>query len=179
MSIVVTPRRRHGHLEQSDVQAAASLLRYFLEYIGGELCHRLRAFVEFRGDAQYQLGDVLPRATGQLRELYEKGKRAATSWGQAEVVKGIRASAGAFSKAVKQSNVEQWQINPAVHYNEWASLQREDFMPVVKAFRDLVETFQCPKCQGYLYVIPERGSMKSLRCDCSHISINLVEKGKT
>lgn len=168
-------------LEKNDVRAAAALLRYYLEYVAGELCHRLRAFVEFRGDAQYQLGDTLPRVTARLKELYEKGKRAASSWGQSDAVKAITVAADPFAALIERSNVEQWQINPAVHFNEWASLQKEDFIPVVQAHRRLIEGFRCPNpdCQGYVHLVPERGRPESLRCACNQISINLIEKGKS
>ncbi len=167
-----------SHLNRNDVRAAAGLLRYFLEYMGAELCHRLRASVEFRGDAQYQLGDVLPRATARLRALYKRGKDVAMSWNQKDVVSRTTDMETRFSAAVERSSVEQWQINPAIHYNHWASLQKEDFVPVVKAFNELIETFHCPMpgCQTYLHVVPERGDLESLRCDCGGISINLTKK---
>jgi recombinational DNA repair ATPase RecF len=166
-------------LAKNDVRAAAALLRYYLEYIAGEMCHRLRASVEFRGDLQYQLGDTLPRATARLKDLYEKGKRAAASWSQADVVKSIGAAAETFAGLVAASNVEQWQINPAVHYNEWVSLQKADFVPVAAAFKKLVDAFRCPECGAYIHVVPERGKGETLRCDCGKTSINLLEKGKT
>jgi hypothetical protein len=50
-------------LGRNDVRAAAARLRHYLEFISTEICHRLRARVEFRGDAQFQLGDLLPAAT--------------------------------------------------------------------------------------------------------------------
>jgi recombinational DNA repair ATPase RecF len=167
-----------NYLDQNKVTEAAGLLRNFLEYMGAELCHRLRAFVEFRGDGQYQLGDVLPRATARLKELHKKGKQAAQSWKQSDAMGEITSRSDTFDQIVKESNVEQWQINPAIHYNEWATLQKEDFIPVVAAYKALSEAFQCPssECQAFLHVLPERGTAESLRCDCGSISINLKEK---
>lgn len=167
-----------GYLAAKDVRAASGLLRYFLEYIGGELCHRLRAPVEFRGDAQYQLGDILPRAAARLKELYGKGRRAAASWGQSSAAAAIAASADSFAELVKKSDVERWQINPAVHYNAWLALESTDFIPVVKAHKALIEGFRCQNadCRAYLYLVPERGSSQVLRCDCNAVSMNLVER---
>src|SRR5688572_29591260 len=68
------------HLSNNDVRAAAALLRHYLEFTAAELCHRLRAPVEFRGDAQYQLGDLLPSATRHMRRLFREAKKAANSW---------------------------------------------------------------------------------------------------
>lgn len=52
-----------GQLAKNDVRAAAALLRHYLEHFAKEACDRLRANVEFRGDAQFVLGDLLPNAT--------------------------------------------------------------------------------------------------------------------
>jgi hypothetical protein len=37
------------------------------------------------------------------------------------------------------SNVQNWAANKAVHYNEWANFGKKDFMPVVAAFKELLE----------------------------------------
>jgi len=66
----------------------------------GEVCtaaledvykHRLRARVEFRGDAQFQLGDLLPPAIASYRSLLKEGKSAAQSWAQSEVFDALDA----------------------------------------------------------------------------------------
>lgn len=74
------------YLKENNVRAAAALLRHYLEYISTELCHRLRAPVEFRGDAQYQLGELLPAAVARMQKLYRSAKDAANSWNQKDVV---------------------------------------------------------------------------------------------
>lgn len=85
-----------GHLAKDDVRAAAGLLRHYLEHFAKEACDRLRATVEFRGDAQFMLGDLLPNATSSLGSLLKKGKTAANSWGQKDVVERITAIEAAF-----------------------------------------------------------------------------------
>ena len=161
-----------------DIRAAAGLLRHYLEFASGEICHRLRAPVEYRGDAQFQLGDLLPGAIGKLAALFREGKAAAQSWGKTDDVKAIETRETEFKARVAATDVERWQINPAVHYNEWATLRPEDFAPVVKAYRELVQSFSCmnPKCLGLLYVQPERGTREEVRCACSDANINLRKK---
>lgn len=61
-------------IKENDIRAAASLLRYYLEYESAELCQRLRALVEFRGDAQYQLGDLLPQRSLGCVTFFAKGR---------------------------------------------------------------------------------------------------------
>jgi hypothetical protein len=163
-------------LAKDDVRSAAALLRHYLEYVSGELCHRLRAAVEYRGDARYQLGELLPAAVLQLRKLFKRAKEAASSWNQRELVEQLGARAAVFSEVVDRSKVEEWQVNVAVHFNSWDNLAKGDFTPVAKAFRDLLEAFRCPDCGGFLRVSPEREEIEALRCACGKVNINLSTK---
>lgn len=164
------------YLNENDVRAAAALLRYYLEYTSAELCHRLRAPVEFRGDAQYQLGELLPAAIACMRRLHARAKEAANSWNQRELTEQLDARASKFTTRADTSKAEQWQVNAAVHYNSWDNLGKGDFEPVVKAFRDLLDGFTCSDCGEYLRVSPDRETPESVRCDCGKTSINLRRK---
>jgi hypothetical protein len=170
-------REIDDYLKENNVRAAAALLRHFLEYTSAELCHRLCAPVAFRGDAQYQLGELLPAAIKHMRELYRCAKGAANSWNQREIIEQIAAGEATFAALAKTSNAEQWQVNVAVHFNSWDNLGKEDFQPVVKAFRELLGGFTCPNCKEYLRVSPDRETPESLRCECGKTSINLRKKG--
>jgi hypothetical protein len=163
-------------LGRGDVRATAALLRHYLEYFGQEACHRLRARVEFRADANFMLGDTLPNAVGALGALLKSGRAAATSWKQDQVLSAIQSREDEFAVARTASNVDQWQVNAAVHFNAWADLRREDFQPVVTAFRSLVGQFICDACEGVIYVSPERGPREELRCGCGVVHINLKTK---
>jgi len=165
-------------LNKNDVHTAAGILRHYLEFISLEICHCLRAPVELRADAQFQLGDLLPAAIGRFRSLLKEGKASAQSWGKADELAAITSREAEFSKCVQESLVEQWQINPAIHYNNWADFQPADFKPVVQSFRSLTESFVCPavECGGMLYVLPERGKREEVRCPCKATSINLIKK---
>lgn len=164
------------HLKANDVRAAAALLRNYLEYTAAELCHRLRAPVEYRGDAQYQLGELMPAAISHLKKLYREGKSAAATWGQKEDVQKFEAKEAAFGKLVEATNAEQWQTNAAIHYNSWATLDKADFEPVVASFRALLSAFCCGDCGCFLRVSPERETRELLRCDCGKTSVNFRRK---
>ena len=163
-------------LAKNDVRNAAGQLRHYLEYVSKEICHRLRAPVEFRGDGRFELGDLLPCAIGQFKELLKKGEESARSWAKTEELGSITLRKTDFEKVVASSKVEQWQVNPAIHFNEWANLRKEDFTPVVGAQRKLVESFVCPKCDSYFYVVPMRGQYEALRCSCADLNLNLKRK---
>jgi AAA domain len=163
---------------RDDIRAAAGLLRHYLEFISAEICHHLRAPVEFRGDAQFQLGDLLPAAVGKFGALLREGKSAAQSWGKTDDMQAIEDLEAAFKASVAATKVDQWQVNSAVHYNAWADLHKEDFQPVVAAYRRLTEAFACsnPNCIGLFYVQPERGPREGVRCACGNTHINLRKK---
>ncbi len=165
-----------GHLELNDIRAAAALLRHYLEYVSAELCQRLRASVEYRGDAQYQLGELLPPAITQMRTLIKRAKEAASSWDQREALGALSAREVRFADLVKATNSDAWQVNTAVHYNSWDSLGKNDFAPVANAYRELLGGFTCSGCGEYLRVSPDRETAESLRCDCGETNINLKKK---
>lgn len=164
------------HLAKNDVRGAAALLRHYLEHFAKEACDRLRASVEFRGDAQFMLGDLLPNATKALGDLFKKAKVAAISWNQKETLERIEVRDVAFTEAKTKTNHELWQVNTAVHFNAWADLQKPDFVPVVEAFKGFTKVFTCASCQEMLYVSPNRGEKENLRCGCGEINLNLAAK---
>lgn len=166
-----------SYLAKNDVRAAAGLLRHYLEHFAKEACDRLRANVEFRGDAQFMLGDLLPNATSSLGELLKKAKVAANSWNQKDVVERISAIEVTFGEAKTKIGYENWQINTAVHFNEWADLKKEDFAPVVTAFRAFTGAFGCNTCNEMYFVAPDRGKKEALRCGCGSLNLNLLQKG--
>lgn len=155
-----------GYLAQNDIRGAAALLRHYLEHFAKEACDRLRASVEFRGDAQFMLGDLLPNATSALGDLLKKAKTAANSWNQKDIITKIVAIEAVFGQAKVQTNHEQWQMNTAVHFNAWADLKKEDFLPVVTAFKSFTGSFGCPTCEEMYFVTPDRGRKEALRCGC-------------
>ena len=112
-----------------------------------------------------------------MRDLCGKAAEAAQSWGK----DADKEAAGKRKTVLSTSNaamsVEQWAVNKAVHYNEWANFGKKDFEPVVAAFKELLGCFSCETCESWLYVAP-RGNPESLRCSCNAINLNLKPKPK-
>ena len=79
-------------------------------------------------------------------------------------------------RVVDASNVNQWQVNAAVHYNSWGNLVPEDFGPVADAFRKLLGGFACPECHTYVSLLLDQREPKSLCCNCGSINMNLRRK---
>ncbi|MDA1314104.1 MAG: AAA family ATPase [Acidobacteria bacterium] len=159
------------------VEVAAAALRHHLEYVSRHLADQLGATPQFRADANYELGDLLPSVVGRLKELYGKAATAAQSWANNAAKEEVAKRKTSLSLAAGASNVEQWAVNKAVHYNAWANFGKKDFEPVVAAYKDLLNCFRCETCEAWIHVIP-RISSESLRCFCNDISLNLKPKPK-
>lgn len=165
-------------LKNDKVPIAASLLRNYLEFIASEICHNLRAPVEFHSDGFFDLGDLLPQATSKFSKLLSEGEIVATSWGKTEDAKLIKKRKDDFDALVTQSQMEQWQTNLAIHYNGWANLEVKDFTPVVNVYKDLIKSFFCSEsaCGSLFYITPPKGQREILKCTCGTLNINLKKK---
>jgi hypothetical protein len=67
----------------------------------------------------------------------------------------ITSSAGKSN--CRRPHVEQWQLNAAAHFNEWANLRANDFFPVVDAYKAPVKQFHCDYCHSIVAVTPDHG----------------------
>ena len=166
------------HLDENQVAEAAFLLRHYLEYTATVLADNLRAPVEFRGDGQYDLGDLLPRALKQWRNWLEQAEKSAQRWGLEDRQEEASAKRTEARSLIVQTKTEEWAINPSVHFNQWANLSPAEFREVVEAFGDLLLHLRCenPKCGSYLYVSPRKGEAEELRCNCGATSFNLKDR---
>lgn len=104
--------------------------------------------------------------------------KALQSWGNTTTKEAALARKAALSSSNGESNVEQWAVNKAVHYNEWANFGRKDFEPVVAALKELLDCLQCGDCQSWLYISPRGARPESLRCQCNGVNFNLKTKPK-
>ena len=164
-------------LSKGKVEAAAAALRHHLEYTARLSADQLGAEVPFRADSNYELGDLLPKVISRIKTLYGKAADAAQSWGHTAVSDTLAKLKSALSRSADASNVEQWAVNKAVHYNEWANFVKTDFAPVVIAFKELLACFRCASCDSGLY-ITHRSNPESLRCPCNNTNFNLRKKSQ-
>lgn len=166
------------YLAKGKVGAAAQALRSHLEFSSRQLADQLNATVVFRSDGDYELGELLPAVLSRMGDLWGKAALAAQSWGDEEVRdaastrrKQLGTSSGAY-------NAENWAVNKVVHYNEWATMGKKDFEPVVAAFKDLLKQFECPKCESWLRLSGAGPAPDTLRCECGKTQFNLKAKAK-
>jgi hypothetical protein len=123
-----------------------------------------------------ELAELWNAVVARWNDLLGKAKAAAQSWQQHEDFENLKARHEEFSTRLARTKVDDWEINAAVHYNEWAALHKADFHPVFDAFKDLIACFTCSHCTALLYVAPPRGAAESIRRDCHRKSINLKKK---
>jgi hypothetical protein len=114
----------------------------------------------------------------RLKDIYGKAAESAQSWGNAAAKEAAADRKKMLSSSRGAINVEQWAVNKAVHYNEWANFGKKDFEPVVGAFKELLDCFRCTSCQSWLYATPRGPNPESLRCSCSGFNMNLKVKPK-
>lgn len=164
-------------LGKGKVEAGAAALRHHLEYVSHHLADQLGANPQYHADGNYQLGDLLPSVLKRMKDLCGKAADAAQSWGNSPEKEAAGHRKAALSTSNAAMTVEQWAVNKAVHYNEWAKFEKKDFEPVVAAFKDLLGCFNCPTCESWLYVTP-RGNPESLRCACNATNLNLKSRPK-
>jgi DNA repair exonuclease SbcCD ATPase subunit len=162
-------------LDKDDVAKAAWLLRRYLEYMATILADNLRARIEFRGDGHYDLGDLLPHVLKEWQKRLEDGEKAACHWKRDDVKETLFNKRAKMKELIARANVEQWAINPLVHFNEWTNLQPREFQEVVDVFKELLENLRCENanCKSYLYILPRKGEAEELRCNCGDTNINL------
>lgn len=165
-------------LAKGRVEIAAAALRHHLEYVSRHVADQLGASPPFRADGDYELGELLPSVLSRMDRLLGKAADSAQAWGKAAEKDSIVERRTSLAASRGATAVQQWAVNKAVHYNEWANFGKKDFEPVVAAFRDLLERFRCGTCDSWLYVTPRRGPSESLRCVCDAVSFNLKEKPK-
>jgi hypothetical protein len=164
--------------EKNDIDTAAARLRRHVEYIAGELADRLGAKPAYRGDFSYDLGDLLPAVIGRHGDLLKLATKAANSWNDEQAKATVETMKTHRSEALAKYGGENWVVNKAIHYNDWAGFSKAEFRDVVEAFKTLLVQLRCPNgdCESWLYVTPRRGDPEALRCRCGAVNVNLTVK---
>jgi recombinational DNA repair ATPase RecF len=162
-------------LKRDDIPSAAAKLRRGSEQFFAEVCHNTVANVPFQIDGRYELGDLLYSAMGQFSDLLKDAKKAMESWG-GKAQDELQFLDNERKEVYKRLGGELWAVNVNVHFNDWANFGKNDFEPVVKAYKDLFELFMCNKCQGAIRIVRTGKEFQNVRCNCGHVNWNLVKK---
>ena len=163
-------------LRNNDISSGAAQLRHGLEQFFSFVCDSLSVCVKFKLNSKWELGDLLIPAIEHYRSLLKKAIKSAESWTHEERVSELTEHDSVRSSIYKRTYAEQWAINANVHYNNWANMGKEDFMPVVQAFQDLCGLFICSKCGSLIKLAMVGLKPKSVVCNCGKVDWNLVQK---
>jgi hypothetical protein len=153
-------------------------LRRNLELIMTELAGNLRGQVMYRPDNRYELGDLLSSVKGAYKKWLGQAAKAANYWNDEAAKSRVEALKAAWATANLAQESENWALNRAVHFNDWANFSKEDFVPVVDAWKQFLDLFTCKSstCTGLIRVVGDRGNEQALRCDCGGLNVNLQAK---
>jgi len=161
-------------VDESDISVAAAKLREHLEFFFEIASDSIKAKVQYKSDGRYELGDFIIGCKERLTKLISKAKKSARSWGKdIEPFDVLETQA---KEIISRSQAEQWGINAAVHYNKWQDFQKEDFQPIVEAFRDFEGLFKCSTCDRVLSLGMRGTESVSLKCPCGTVNWNLEMK---
>jgi len=163
-------------IDRDKITEAAFKLRKGSEDFFESVCDALGAVVLYNSAMQWQLDDWLPAAMEQYKVLLQRARRAAKDWGNVKVLADMDEMESVRKQIYGRTYVEQWAINASVHYNNWENMSREDFSPVIDAFRDLHDLFVCSTCHGMLQKLPRKGAAEIVKCPCGKVNWNLKQK---
>ena len=166
--------RVDAYLEDNDVGNAAGLMRRGSEQFLAQVCDSLEAGVRFRLDGRNTLGDYLSGAIGKYNRLLKCAKSSAQSWSDHERLASLQESGTTASQIYQRTGAEQWVVNTAIHFNDWASLTKQDFLPIRDAFQDFNGLFICQECGSILRLAGQDMEPITVSCGCGHENWNLV-----
>lgn len=165
-----------NHIQRGDKVAAAARLRNYLEYISEYLAASLKAKVEFKGDGQYNLSDLMRPVVDRWNNKLKEAIKVEQGWEKTEKVACLTALKSKVSEAYQKIQDEWWQLNATVHFNKFIQLEDREFREVIAAFSDILSTMRCETCQHYVELERHGGASEFIRCYCGGIDINLNRK---
>lgn len=167
------------YLSQNQISDAAATLRWNIEASLNELVTVLQGTVVFRPAANYGLDELLSSVKAQHGKLLRKAAKAANSYSKSDLAAEIEKLKVDLTVKGQNQTIEQWAINPSVHFNQWASFSVADFRPVVDAWKQMLSMYECEEleCSGWIYLLQNNMKDDSLRCKCGTYNLNLRAKG--
>lgn len=165
-------------LAGDDVPGAAHKLRRNLEASLADIAGYIHGQVVFRPDNNYELSSFLAAVKGRHGDLLKKAAASAQSWKNSAAKQKVEDLKVERSKAILAQDGENWAINALVHNNDWATMSKADFAPVVQACKEFLELFTCSNsaCESWVYVLGGPGREEEFRCSCGSFNLNLRTK---
>ena len=162
-------------LNKDQVPIAAARLRRNLEYFFCEACDGLGATIRYHGFHQWDLGEYAAAAMGTYKKHLGRAKNNARKMGDEAKLSALEELDKKSSNIFQRSQIEQWIINENVHYNKWDTFSKQDFLPLIAAYKDLFSLFSCQKCGQPIRLNEIRGEnpSASINCKCGTFFWNI------
>lgn len=117
---------------------AAHKLRRNLEAELSEITASLQGQVTFRPDNNYELNAFFSAVKSRHGDLLKKAAASANSWNNEAAKEQVEALKAKRSAAMLAQDGENWAINALVHNNDWATMSKADFEPVLDACKQFL-----------------------------------------
>ncbi len=165
-------------LAKDDVSGAAHKLRRNLEASLSDIAAGIQGQIVFRADNNYDLSSFFAAVKGRHGDLLKKATASANSWNNDAAKEQVQKLKAKRAEAMLAQDDENWAINALVHNNDWATMSKADFSPVVDACKQFLNLFTCSNatCDGWIYVLGIPGKEEELRCSCGTFTLNLRKK---
>lgn len=167
--------RINEDLKRNEVPSAAARLRRGFEEYFTLVCSSLQAPVKYKAGRQNDLGDLLNGGISAYNNLLKRAKNSANSWKKTEEFERLNEIQKYSKEVFRRTKMEQWAVNPAVHFNKWAEFTPQDFKPVVDSFYDLYTLFQCDTCGTVIHLTLIDNEPEIVKCNCGEYFWNLKD----
>lgn len=161
---------------RNDIAGAAHKLRRRLEAAAADIAEGIGGRVAYRGDASYDLSELLDAVKGRHFQLLKRAADSANSWNDDHARQVVADRKSERAAVLSDQEGESWIINPLVHNNDWTRASAADFRPVLDATRVFLDLFKCTNtdCGSWVHVVgvPE----ESFRCAWGTYNLNLRKK---
>ncbi len=157
-------------LARDDVPSAAQKLRRNAESFFENMCDLLEAKIVYKGHHRWDLGDYADSAVSAYKKYLSRAINNAKKVNNNAKQTELEAISKNADEIIKRTNIERWAINEEVHYNKWSEMAKNDFAPVVSAFKELFGLFTC-SCGSTISIMESVGEdkRKIVTCKCGKV----------
>ena len=128
----------------------------------------------FRIDSKYDIGELKSACYVELKKIQTEAVLVAKAGRDKGKQRSAEDFLGALVASMPECDKESKYVTATIHFNDLARLVKQDFLPVVRAFKSFLDCFKCPSCNVWLSKSPRHQS-KSLSCNCGAVHFPLIK----
>lgn len=128
----------------------------------------------FRIDSKYDIGELKSACYVELKKIQTEAVLVAKAGRDKGKQRSAEDFLGALVASMPECDTESKYVTATIHFNDLARLVKQDFLPVVRAFKSFLDCFKCPSCNVWLSKSPRHQS-KSLSCNCGAVHFPLIK----